>query len=54
MSILWLLIPISLLGATGLAPFSWAERSGQYEDIAGAAQRILDNEDRRPETLSSQ
>jgi len=54
MSILWLLIPISLLGATGLAPFSWAERSGQYEDIAGAAQRILDNEDRPPETLSSQ
>jgi cbb3-type cytochrome oxidase maturation protein len=47
MSILWLLIPISfLLGATGLGLFFWALRSGQYEDVAGAAQRILDDEDR--------
>ena len=47
MSILWLLIPISfLLGAAGLALFSWALRSGQYEDITGAAERILDDDDR--------
>ncbi len=47
MSILWLLIPISfLLGATGLALFVWAMRSGQYEDVAGAAERILDDDDR--------
>lgn len=46
MSILWLLIPISLLlGGLGLALFFWALRSGQYEDVAGAAERILDDED---------
>ncbi|HWK67857.1 MAG TPA: cbb3-type cytochrome oxidase assembly protein CcoS [Xanthobacteraceae bacterium] len=46
MSILWLLIPISFLsGAVGLALFFWALRSGQYEDVAGAAERILDDED---------
>lgn len=47
MEILWLLIPISLLlGALGLAMFFWALRNGQYEDVAGAAERILDEEDR--------
>jgi cbb3-type cytochrome oxidase maturation protein len=47
MSILWLLIPISfLLGVTGLGLFVWALRSGQYEDVTGAAERILDDEDR--------
>jgi cbb3-type cytochrome oxidase maturation protein len=47
MTILWLLIPISFLsGAIGLALFSWAVRSGQYEDVDGAAERILDDEDR--------
>ena len=42
------LVPIALaLGATGLAAFLWALRSGQYEDIQGAAERVLlDDEDR--------
>jgi cbb3-type cytochrome oxidase maturation protein len=45
-NVLWLLIPISLLlGGLGLALFFWALRSGQYEDVAGAAERILDDED---------
>jgi cbb3-type cytochrome oxidase maturation protein len=36
------LIGLSLaLGGTGLALFLWALRSGQYEDLDGAAQRIL-------------
>ncbi|TRD10872.1 cbb3-type cytochrome oxidase assembly protein CcoS [Erythrobacter insulae] len=36
------LIPIALLmGAAGLAAFFWAMRSGQYEDMEGAATRIL-------------
>jgi cbb3-type cytochrome oxidase maturation protein len=36
------LIPIALLmGLAGLATFFWAMRSGQYEDMDGAAQRIL-------------
>jgi len=47
MSVLWYLIPISLaLGALGLALFFWALKSGQYEDVAGAAERILNDEDR--------
>ena len=43
-----ILIPIALLlGLTGLAAFFWAMRSGQFEDLDGAALRILieDEED---------
>jgi cbb3-type cytochrome oxidase maturation protein len=42
-----LLIPIALLlGLSGLAAFFWALRSGQFEDLDGAAMRILlDEED---------
>lgn len=47
MTVLWYLLPISLaLGALGLALFFWALRSGQYEDVAGAAERILSDDDR--------
>jgi cbb3-type cytochrome oxidase maturation protein len=36
------LIPIALgLGLTGLAAFMWSLKSGQYEDLDGAAERIL-------------
>ena len=36
------LIPVALfLGGLGLAAFLWALRSGQYEDLDGAAERIL-------------
>lgn len=36
------LIPIALfLGACGLVAFLWAMRSGQFEDLDGAAHRIL-------------
>lgn len=42
MSILIYLIPIALfLGAMALIAFLWALRSGQYEDLDGAAARIL-------------
>ncbi|MGV8953151.1 MAG: cbb3-type cytochrome oxidase assembly protein CcoS [Cypionkella sp.] len=33
------------LGALALAGFFWALRNGQYEDIEGAAQRILLEDD---------
>lgn len=47
MSMLAYLIPISLgLGLLGLGAFLWALRSGQYEDLDGAAERILYDEDR--------
>ncbi len=36
------LIPIALgLGLAGLLAFFWAMRSGQFEDLDGAAMRIL-------------
>ena len=36
------LIPIALgMGLFGLAIFLWAMRSGQYDDMDGAAHRIL-------------
>lgn len=39
------LIPIALfLGLMGLAAFLWSLKSGQYEDLDGAAYRILDDE----------
>lgn len=36
------------LGSLALAGFFWAVRAGQYEDIEGAAQRILLDDDDRP------
>jgi cbb3-type cytochrome oxidase maturation protein len=47
MDIMIFLIPAAvLMGATGLAAFLWSLRSGQYEDMDGAAHRILiDDED---------
>ncbi|WP_296676925.1 cbb3-type cytochrome oxidase assembly protein CcoS [Novosphingobium sp.] len=46
MSGLALLIPLALaLGLAGLAAFFWAMKVGQFEDLDGAAQRILIDED---------
>jgi cbb3-type cytochrome oxidase maturation protein len=40
------LIPIALgLGLLGLGAFMWALRSGQFDDLDGAAERILFDED---------
>jgi len=41
------LIPIAIgMGLLGLAAFLWSLRDGQYEDMDGAATRILiDDED---------
>jgi cbb3-type cytochrome oxidase maturation protein len=48
MTILLYLIPVALfLGGLGLAAFLWALRSGQYEDLDGAANRILFDDDDR-------
>lgn len=42
MSVLIYLIPIALmLGLIGLAAFFWAMKSGQFEDLDGAAYRVL-------------
>lgn len=46
MDIMIFLIPAAVaLGALGLAAFFWSLRSGQYEDLDGAAERILIDDD---------
>jgi cbb3-type cytochrome oxidase maturation protein len=45
MSGLLLLIPIAIaMGLGSLTAFLWAMRSGQYEDLQGAGERILDED----------
>lgn len=46
--ILYLLGASLMLGGAALAIFLWSLRSGQYDDMEGAANRILFDEDRRP------
>ncbi|WP_420434927.1 cbb3-type cytochrome oxidase assembly protein CcoS [Hyphobacterium sp.] len=49
MDVLIFLIPIALgMGLVGLGAFLWSLRSGQYEDLEGAAQRILIDDDDTP------
>ncbi|WP_293810557.1 cbb3-type cytochrome oxidase assembly protein CcoS [uncultured Bosea sp.] len=47
MSSLVFLIPLALLlGGAALAAFLWSLRSGQYDDLSGAAERILIDDER--------
>ena len=49
MNTLIFLIPVALfLGALGLGAFLWSLKSGQYDDVEGAAWRVLDDGDDRP------
>jgi cbb3-type cytochrome oxidase maturation protein len=49
MSGLLFLIPAALaLGLLGLAAFLWSMRTGQYDDLDGAAERILFEDDLDP------
>ncbi|HTO31544.1 MAG TPA: cbb3-type cytochrome oxidase assembly protein CcoS [Pararhizobium sp.] len=46
MNYLAFLVPIAiLLGVAGLGAFLWSLRSGQYDDLEGAAARILLDDD---------
>jgi cbb3-type cytochrome oxidase maturation protein len=46
MSVLIFLLPIALaLGSIGLGAFLWSLRCGQYEDLDGAALRVLADDD---------
>jgi len=46
MNALLILIPIALfLGLVGLGAFLWSLKSGQFDDLDGAAQRILLDDD---------
>lgn len=55
MTAILFLIPIALfLGGLALAGFLWTLKSGQYEDLDGAAQRILlEDDDESAETTPS-
>ncbi len=49
MTSLIFLIPVALgLGLLGLIAFLWSMNSGQYDDLEGAAHRILDEDDDAP------
>ena len=49
MSVLLFLVPIALLlGLGALFAFLWSLRTGQYEDMEGAALRVLDDSDVEP------
>ncbi|OYY30810.1 MAG: cytochrome oxidase maturation protein, cbb3-type [Azorhizobium sp. 35-67-15] len=46
MTVLLYLVPIALgLGLIGLFAFLWSLKSGQYEDLDGAAFRVLSDDD---------
>ncbi|MFN3655829.1 MAG: cbb3-type cytochrome oxidase assembly protein CcoS [Pseudolabrys sp.] len=46
MNVVIYLLPIALgLGLIGLFAFLWALRSGQYNDVEGAALRVLSDDD---------
>ncbi len=46
---LLILIPAALfLGGLGLAAFIWSLKAGQYDDLDGAAWRIITDDDEKP------
>lgn len=46
MDVLIYLLPLALLlGLSGLLAFLWCLRTGQYDDLDGAAARVLSDED---------
>jgi cbb3-type cytochrome oxidase maturation protein len=46
MNVLVILVPAALsLGLLGLMAFLWSVKSGQYEDLDGAAYRVLRDDD---------
>ncbi len=49
------LIPVALgLGLAGLAGFFWAMRAGQFDDLEGAALRVLIDDDGPPDAPGDQ
>jgi cbb3-type cytochrome oxidase maturation protein len=46
MEVLVYLVPLALaLGLLGLAAFLWSLKSGQFDDLEGAAWRAIENDD---------
>jgi cbb3-type cytochrome oxidase maturation protein len=50
MTVLLYLVPMALLlGLSGLTAFLWSMRAGQYDDLDGAALRVLSDDDVQPQ-----
>ena len=47
-ALLYLMPAALLLGLLGLAAFLWALKTGQFDDLEGAAERILIDEEDEP------
>ena len=46
MEVLIYIVPMALLlGLAGLAAFLWSLKNGQYDDVEGAALRVLKDDD---------
>ena len=55
MDALIFLIPVALgLGLLGLGAFLWSLKTGQYDDMEGAAERILLDDENEEDTGSPQ
>jgi cbb3-type cytochrome oxidase maturation protein len=49
MEVMVILVPLALgLGLVGLLGFLWSLRSGQYDDLEGAAWRAIADDDPAP------
>jgi len=54
MNVLIYLVPMALgLGLIGLVAFLWTLKSGQYDDVEGAALRVLSDDDIEPSKTDS-
>ncbi len=50
MEVMVFLVPLALgLGLTGLLAFLWSLKSGQYDDLEGAAWRAIADDEPAPE-----
>ena len=55
MEVMIILVPLALaLGLAGLLAFLWSLKSGQYDDLEGAAWRAIADDDEPPVALPPQ
>ncbi len=53
MNIILVLLPVAVgLGLLGLAAFLWSLKSGQFDDLEGAAWRAIMDDDEKPNRQS--
>jgi cbb3-type cytochrome oxidase maturation protein len=51
-SLAWLIPAALALGGAGLAGFIWSVKSGQFDDLEGAAWRALDDDPPAPSPVT--